>query len=72
MADRTTLAMEVLTDLTLTRREALARFAKLTRRWKPVNAAFIFHMAGICRLAKQDRVFDETSISTWCDDGGRA
>jgi hypothetical protein len=69
MSDR---AFDLLTDLTLTPQEAVRRFAKLSRRWTPINQGFVLHVGAVLRTAKQERVFEEHRVDQWCDDGGRA
>lgn len=72
MGDKTTLALDILTDLTRSPRDALRSFARISKRWKPASVGFILHMGGFVRAEKARRAFDERSIATWCDDGGRS
>lgn len=72
MADSTTRALDLLTDLTLSPREAMRRFARLARRWKPASVGFVLHVGGYVRSEKERRAFDHNALSTWADDGGRA
>ena len=71
MADSTTRGLDLLCDLTRTKREAVQAFAHMSRRWKPVSRGFILYIGGVCRAAKERRAFEENALASWCDDGGR-
>jgi hypothetical protein len=72
MTDTTTRALDALTDLTRSPREALLIFARISRRWKPATVGFILHMGGYVRSEKERRSFEARALDSWCDDGGRA
>jgi hypothetical protein len=57
MTDTTTRALDALTDLTRSPREALLIFARISRRWKPATVGFILHMGGYVRSEKERRSF---------------
>lgn len=65
-------AFEALSDLTITPQEALRRFAKMSKRWKPVSVGFVLHMGAVFRNVKQERALEARNLDLWCDDGGRA
>lgn len=52
--DRQQEALDTLCDLSMTTGEALAKFEKLSRRWKPINRAFLLEWGLRIRARKAE------------------
>lgn len=70
--DTTTKAFDVLTDLTMTPRDAVLAAGHLLRRHDDINAAFVLGMGMRFREIKACKRFDEIAVDRWADDGGPA
>ena len=70
--NRTEAALDILCDVTISRREAVERFYRFTRRLKPIDRMFLLHCGSVVRHERERHAFDLRAIGTWSDDGGRA
>lgn len=67
----TSMALGVLTDLTVSDRYAIVTAARLSRRQRPPNRQFVIVMGHWLRGIKRERRPDDKAASQWADDGGR-
>lgn len=68
--ERTTIALDILTDLTVSPIAAFRRFADVSRKWKPISRAFVLHIGERLRSIKMDRALEQDVLARWADDGG--
>jgi len=70
--DLDSLALGVLTDLTVSYRHAIETADRLARRWTIPRRHFVIGMGGWLRNMKAERQPDEIAELRWADDGGIA
>lgn len=68
----TKMALNVLSDVTVSRRHAKATATLHLRRRKPVCAGFVMSMGLWLRGVRLEDYHDEVAELRWADDGGRA